>query len=236
MGSKSPAKKKNKKPPATPVKAPLQIMTVFPTNVGVKLWAGPDMEKFNEALRLNMYQERIRDPDGIYRSNAAGTWHSNDKLLHWTGDVGKQLGRMFGECFRTFLSTFGAPEKATAKIGLAAWGMIYSKGGYATVHTHPNCHMSGVYFVDDGHADEITMATGVRITPGDLEFVDTRGSSGLAAPDLHFNPAFRITPQAGTMVVFASWLPHFVHPVGDAERISIACNATIKEYEKEPKS
>ncbi len=234
MAAKKRATKKTKKQPVTPAQ-PLRIMSPFPTDIGVKVWVGDGVAKLNDALRLAMYRSRIKDPKGLYRSNSAGTWHSNDNLLQWTGDAGIQLGKMYGECFRSFLSTYGAPDTAKAKIGLNAWGMIYSKGGYATAHTHPNCHMSGVYYVDDGHADEITMATGVRITPGDLEFVDTRGSCGLAVPDLNMQPSFRLTPKSGTMLVFPSWFPHFTHPVAEEERISIACNATVKEYTKEPK-
>jgi len=209
--------------------SPLQLMTPFPTYVGVKQWE--DTEKLNADLTLAVHRRRGDDPAGLYRSNTAGTWHSDDGLLRWSGEAGQKLGRMFGESFRTFTNTLGAHPEGECDIRLMAWAMLYRPGGYATVHTHPNCHFSGVYYVDEGSPETITMATGAHVHPGDIEFVDTRGNSGYQRKGLNFQTAFRITPKPGLMLVFPSWFPHFVHPVRDGERISVACNATILKYD-----
>ncbi|MQB00200.1 MAG: hypothetical protein GEU78_07900 [Actinobacteria bacterium] len=208
--------------------SPLQIMSAFPTHVGAKEWE--DTADLNRQLKEAIYKRREEDPTGLYRSNTAGTWHSDDGLLRWTGEAGKKLSQMFGESFRAYAGTYGADPQGECDIHMMAWGMVYTNGGYATVHSHPNCHFSGVYYVDTDEADEITMATGARVRPGDIEFVDTRGSSGYQRKGLKFQTAFRITPKSGQMIIFPSWFPHFVHPVRSGERIAISCNATILKY------
>jgi hypothetical protein len=115
---------------------------------------------------------------------------------------------------------------------LQAWAMVYNDRGYATVHTHPNCHFSSVYYLDNGGDEIKTMVTGAKARPGDIEFVDGRPASGYQFPGVNFLPAFRLSPGPGEMIVFPSWLPHFVHPVvGDKDRICIACNASIVKIE-----
>jgi len=208
---------------------PMQVMTAFPTYVGSKQWS--DTDKLNDGLRRAIWQNKGANPDGLYRSNAAGTWHSDDACLKWMGDAGKQLGQMFGNAFRTYINNaFGADEAAECTISLQAWAMVYSPGGYATVHTHPNCHLSGVYYVDGGDDSKSIMATGVNVHPGDIEFVNPGPPCPYQFTGMTTSRGFRINPDAGQMLVFPSNLPHFVHPVKADERISIACNATIKRF------
>jgi hypothetical protein len=80
------------------------------------------------------------------------------------------------------------------------------------------------------------MATGVKVRPGDIEFLDLRGGPGTQQiQGLNMNPGIRIEPKPGMMLVFPSWLPHFVHPVtGDTERVAVACNATMTKYTLPP--
>lgn len=221
-----------------------QIVPVFPTWFASRHWsqanlsyweqAGYDsFDEFNEALRLALYEERARDPEGIYRSNAAGTWHSRDRVTERTGKPGAVLHQMFGTVFSNLAAQHAKDLNATLHWKIYAWSMMYRAGGYAAPHTHPNCHFSGVYYVDPGPASEgLTMATGEQVQPGMFEAIDTRGVNA-QAPGLHLQPGFRLAPKAGQMVAFPSWLPHFVHPVrGDHMRIAIAANAIVLKQEK----
>lgn len=186
-------------------------------------------DSFNSTLRSEILGMRDSDPDGIYRSNQAGTWHSKDDLLQ-TLPSGQELSAMFFDCFRQYASTF-ANQPGQLKMKLSAWAMVYSNGGYATVHTHPNCHFSAVYYVDSGPQPEEVTATGAAIQAGDIEFVDLRNAGAFKVPGLNLQPAARISPKSGRLIVFPSWLPHFVHPVrGDSLRIAVACNARILQY------
>lgn len=229
MAAKKSVAKKNNAGTPKPAESPLQLMRAFPTIVGARQFK--DVEKLNDALRLSVHRQRGSDPEGLYRSNSAGTWHSDDAIFRWAGDAGKELADMFGETFQSYARTHGAESGALCEIHLQAWAMLYTAGGYSTVHTHPNCHFSGVYYLDESSEREITMATGVQVHPGDIEFVDTRGVNGMQKKPLNFGSSFRITPKPGLMLVFPSWLPHFVHPITEGERISVACNATILKYE-----
>lgn len=206
----------------------VNIHTPFPTFVATAIY--PEHERLNAELKKKIYAKRELDPKGLYRSNAAGTWHSDDHILEWSGDPGKELQKVFYTAFAGIADQHGGQPGGTYNMRLSAWAMVYGDRGYATVHTHPNCQFSAVYYVDTGpEVDEITMATGVRIRPGDLEFVDTRGSYGHQIKGLYLQPSFRIRPEPGLVVAFPSWMPHFVHPVrGDGDRISIAANANVQ--------
>ncbi len=226
MASKKVAEQK-KKEAVKPVSTPMSIMSAFPTNIGLKDWSvEAATKKINKKLRARIYQERGADGDGIYRSNTAGTWHSNTELMQWIGVP--ELGEMFHNAFASYMLTLGVSKDAEVGLKLQAWAMIYEDRGYATVHTHPNCHFSSVYYLDTPEDNERTMVTGAKTRPGDIEFVDSRAASGYQFPGVNFLPAFRLSPKEGEMIVFPSWLQHFVHPVqGDEDRICIAANATI---------
>jgi uncharacterized protein (TIGR02466 family) len=219
-----------------------KIMPIFPTWFAINEWertpSGVPIDEFNEQLKLALYKMRAHTPDGIYRSNLAGTHHTEDKVLTDCGEAGAELGRMFHTVMGTIAGSHTADPTGEYQWRLIAWAMMYRNGGYATPHTHPNCHFSSVYYVDAGPAEEaeLTMATGVKIKPGAFECIDTRGIN-VIAPGLSLQPGFRLDPKPGMMVAFPSWLPHFVHPVsGDHERICVACNGTVLKHTPKGKS
>ena len=226
------AKKTLKKtaPKAAKPKVPTcNVITAFPTYIMTRQWEGPELERFNDAMVHQIMLKRIADPDGIYRSNASGTWHSDTELLKWSGDAGKQMTKMWGECFHQYCDVLGGKKGGQYEVRMSAWAMMYQDRGYATPHTHPNCHFSGVYYVREGAPRDLVMVTNARVRTGELEFVDTRGQAGHQIMGLNMQPTVRITPKPGLMVIFPQWVPHFVHPVvGDEPRISISCNATLK--------
>jgi uncharacterized protein (TIGR02466 family) len=208
--------------------AQVDILQIFPTELQQIDW---EASKLNVELESELWKKRALDPEGVYRSNAGGTWHSKDDVLSTTGKAGEKLADLFHSAFTQYAGRF-ATYKGELTIKLSAWAMMYSDRGYATVHTHPNCHFSSVYYVDAGApAEDIVMATGVRIKPGTIEFVDTRAVGSVKSPGMNFQPGARIEPKNGRMLVFPNWLPHCVHPVvGDHTRIAISCNCTILNY------
>ncbi len=207
---------------------PIEHRSIFNTYITMFDYDAPGL---NEELQKAIWKKRSHDPNGLYRSNAAGTWHSDDDALIWTGKAGETLQKMLAELFTAQAEAFAFKKGGNYKLSLRAWAMVYGDRGYATVHTHPNCHLSSVYYVTAPSDDELTMATGVKVKPGVIEFVDIRNAQDRHIEGLNFAPAARIEPKAGRMIVFPSWLPHFVHPVrGDEDRIAIACNCTIKNY------
>ncbi len=223
-----PRNRTTSKPTKTPTPVtPVNVFTAFPTYVLSRQWEG--VEAFNTAMIHEIMKKRIKDPEGIYRSNASGTWHSDTKLMQWSGKAGKQLVQMYGKAFNQYCDVMGGKKGGEYSVQMSAWAMMYADRGYATVHTHPNCHFSGVYYLNEGDDRDLVMVTNARVRTGELEFVDTRGQAGHQVQGLLMQPTLRIAPKPGLMVIFPQWLPHFVHPVeGERDRISIACNATIK--------
>jgi uncharacterized protein (TIGR02466 family) len=203
-----------------------QADVLFPIFLLKKQW---DVPELNEALRVEMLELRAKDPDGIYRSNAAGTWHSDTTLFKKPTKAMAELQGMFVQAFSAMAGRHGSKPGTQLGWGLNAWGMMYADGGYATVHNHPNCHFAGVYYVAgvDDNSPEKVMATGAKIKPGTLEFVNPV-QHALSSTALNLQPAGRVVPKSGLMAIFPSWLNHFVHPVsGDTMRYAIACNASV---------
>ena len=51
----------------------------------------------------------------------------------------------------------------------------------------------------------------------------------MSAPGDPYRQPFRVQPQAGLLVVFPSWLYHWVHPyAGERPRIAVSFNATVE--------
>ena len=226
------------KPKKKPV---VQAYPIFLTTVYARNWKEDppdkfDWEEMNHDLTVAILRNQIKNPEGMYKSNAAGTWHSDTHLLKWAdaeNQAGSKLRGMWADMFRIYCHGLGAHPDGELKMHLSAWAMVYQDRGYATPHTHPNCHFAGVYYVDAGPpVDPLIMATGASIKPGELEFIDTRGGQGHQVMGLRMIPAFRLPPVAGNMLVFPQWLPHFVHPVivedESKPRVSISCNAVVK--------
>lgn len=224
-------KKKTKEAPKQP---PYELHTLFPTNVLTRDWVNKDV--LNNTLKQEIWRKRALDPEGLYRSNLAGTWHSNDYLLTETGEAGEHLRGMFAQAFIEWAGTHGFKPEDETKLTMNAWAMIYSDRGYAAVHTHPNCHASAVYYVDDTTPEtEITMATGVRLRAGDIEFINP-GYRDFQLKGIALNPSAIMSFKAGRMLIFPSNLAHYVHPIrGEGERIAIACNCTFHPVSKEKK-
>jgi uncharacterized protein (TIGR02466 family) len=204
------------------------VSPAFPIFIHKTQWDVPDL---NQRLVRDLLELRARDNDGVYKSNSAGTWHSEVDLFRRDKHPNtsfQELGAMFGQAFTSMAAAHGAKKGVPISWQLAAWGMQYSKGGYATVHNHPNCHFAGVYYVDgvDDDSPDKVMATGAKVRPGVLEFVNPVPHA-LSTPKFNLSSAHRVKPQAGLMCIFPAWLNHFVHPVDtDTIRYAIACNAT----------
>jgi len=124
-------------------------------------------------------------------------------------------------CFqRITQASATVPGQMRGGLRLYGWANVTRPGGYNRVHNHAASMWSGVYYVDPGSPDASFPDSGV------LEFVDPRlGSSMVTTPGRPFGGNLRVVPEEGLMVLFPSWLMHFVNPFeGTGERISISFN------------
>ena len=182
-----------------------------------------DHESLNAALLKEC--ARLRgESDGVLKSNRGG-WHSEGNLFDSDVPCISQLREYAeGATFEATQTVSSKLDVATLKLKLFAWMNANPPGGFNAPHTHPGAHWSGVYYVS-----QPTVETG---TSGMIEFLDPR--TDLPNWRILKSPAFRakkkIRPAAGEIVIFPSYLMHWVYPnETDEERVSIAFNATFRK-------
>lgn len=187
----------------------------------------PDHVVLDAALLLEA--ERMKSVDGGVEKSNRGGWHSKGNLF----DLDHPAIATVARAARS--AVFQVTRKVTQKVDpealdlkLFAWMNANPKGGYNAPHTHPGAHWSGVYYVAQPPGGS---------SSGKIEFLDPR--SDLPHWRIFEAPAFRgkraIRPEAGDLIVFPSYLVHWVHPnESDAERVSIAFNATFRRKKSAP--
>ena len=105
------------------------------------------------------------------------------------------------------------------------WININQKSSFNRPHVHPGSALSGTYYVD------------CNINSGNIVFKHpSMGQQYSLKEDsiidfTEFNAAtWSVRPEVGTLIIFPSWLEHYVEPnVSDLERISIAFNIEIEK-------
>jgi uncharacterized protein (TIGR02466 family) len=185
----------------------------------------PNAVKLNQGLR-DLIMARSQSHPGRKVSNVGG-WQSATDFLGWGAPECAELLNSIQEGVRraTHLSpSQRAIPPGTRKLLLSAWANINRDRNYNRPHVHPNSHWSGVYYVDVGKPDPAIVPNGC------IEFVDPRNVAAAAeVPGFTFGDPFYITPEPGLMIIFPSWLYHWVMPFyGSGERISIAFNALLE--------
>lgn len=183
----------------------------------------PDHAALDEALLAE--GERLRgESPGLNKSNRGG-WHSDGNLFDNPCDAVQVLRQAAA------LAVMEATRSVTSKVDpasletkLFAWMNMNPTGGFNAPHTHPGAHWSGVYYVRQPLVDSGNS--------GMIEFLDPR--SDLPAWRILQSRAFRskrkIRPEAGEIVIFPSYLVHWVYPnETGGERVTIAFNAFLKK-------
>ena len=202
------------------------IQTAFAVPIMLHQW--DDCDALNQGLREAILEKEKRDTGGRSRSNIGG-WHSQDDLDKWTGAAGKDLvQRIIGLVNHATSQIYTAAGETENDVrwSIGLWANVNRKGHYNNVHIHPYSTWSGVYYVDPG---DQPMSND---TPaGTLTFL----SPNLAGTNTFFTKVLpqssSVRPSAGLMVLFPSYLQHFVHPYeGERPRISIAFNATKQPW------
>jgi len=168
---------------------------------------------------------------GVEISNLGG-WHSAE-FQTWCGPSGTLVLEAARQMVDRMTVMDISGEFVQAKVGwrIAAWANVNRRGHGNKPHGHPSAFWSGIYWVDDGGVQEDPAVGGL------LEIADPRGLlPSMYAP--HLRCAVRdclgdgrgevVTPRAGTLILFPSWLIHSVSPyTGDRTRISIAFNFSL---------
>lgn len=157
---------------------------------------------------------------GQNRSNQNG-WHSDDDFFDRKEPGCCRLQSHILDSVRQ--ATVGiAPDFnfAAQDVQIEGWININGRGGFNAPHDHPGWAWSGCYY--------ITAPEGNSARSGCIEFLDSR--TNLQSPTVKgaacFQSKYMVKPRPGMLLLFPSWLRHWVYPnEDDTERITIAFNA-----------
>ena len=113
--------------------------------------------------------------------------------------------------------------------GLQAWPNINRRGDYHNLHNHPHSYLSGTYYV--AMPAQYDHSARNDLNPGAISFYDPRAQANMQAirGDGQVDPEHRVLPSSGMLLLWPSFLHHFVHPnTSDALRVSISFNVVLK--------
>lgn len=162
---------------------------------------------------------------GVVKSNVKG-WQSeqltvpNAQITNLVDIINSQLYNLRNE--------FGISDGFNFQLN-NLWLNINSKFSFNRPHVHPESLVSGVYYVavpkDSGNI--------VFNHPSKTQPYHIYGDGVGVSNDIN-SSTWHISPDAGLLLLFPSWLEHYVEPNNsEDDRISIAFNAHIKKnYEK----
>ena len=183
----------------------------------------PDAEAFNNDL-LEEGRRLRKKSVGVEKSNY-GAWHSSGSLFKSTSPCIKTLKTVAEAA--SYIATQNVSPKleiSTLKMDVFGWMNVTPVGGYNAPHTHPGAHWSGVYYVSQPAVE--------KGESGKIEFLNPRTDLPnwriLNSPTFGAKKAIR--PQPGELILFPSYLVHWVYPnETDEERVSVAFNTTFEK-------
>tara|TARA_Y100001968_G_scaffold329971_1_gene380575 strand:- start:187 stop:807 length:621 start_codon:yes stop_codon:yes gene_type:complete len=167
-----------------------------------------------------------KESKGLNISNVNG-WHSESALFRRSENSFKSLSSVLiesvNEASASFIPDFDHTKYLCEGQG---WVNINSKYSFNAPHMHPSFIWSGVYYLKVPISD--------NKNSGKIQFLDPRSgiesfSNGIIEFQKAFSSNFSIQPQQHMLLIFPSWLSHWVLPNETTEdRISIAFNIRYK--------
>ena len=177
--------------------------------------------EINPALQ-NLILENEAAQANDQRDNSGG-WQSADDILDWPAPGLTVLKESIRDAITQMTKLTLGAETFDGRLILAAWANVMRHGAYHQPQTHAKFHWSGIYFVNAGQPDPDWPRSGT------IEVQDPRERTEMTAtPGNPFGQTTAIPAEAGTMIVFPSWLIHWVNPYyGQGERISVVFNGRV---------
>lgn len=193
-----------------------QVAMSYPTPIG--RFRLPDADHVNQELRRAVLEKEKATPSDNYAN--VGGWHSAADLLEWPTPAVSTLKSWILEAVTHMSAVASDGQSPRGMLRITAWANVARRGNYHRVHNHPSSAWSGVYYVNSCQEPPGQPLSGV------LELCDPRPFTEMVpTPGSPFGKRVIFRAEPGTMIVFPSWLYHFVNPFhGDGERISIAFN------------
>lgn len=181
----------------------------------------PDIEALNADL-LRAVDGMLGEGRGVESSNQLG-WHSPRDLFQRQEPAFQLLVRHIRaaavQSIRRYWPEFDPARHPTAWDG---WVNVNGPGAFNAPHGHSAHHLSGCYYV--------TAPRSAEGRSGAIEFLNPAGAVTRSLPFAQklIQTDIRVRPQPGQLLVFPSYLRHWVYPNLDGgERVSIAFNVTV---------
>lgn len=186
----------------------------------IEAYQVPGHRPLNAKLLEIIMGWRAKD-EGIQSSNQLG-WHSPRDLMHRKEPAFQLLRRFIGEALTHSIHRYWHDfDPAQHRIVWEGWANVNGKGAFNAPHGHVDYHLSGSYYVT---------APTASARGGAIEFLNPAGA---LSPVLEFgrrmvDPHIRVLPKAGQLLIFPSYLRHWVYPNHeDSDRVSIAFNVRV---------
>ena len=165
---------------------------------------------------------------GEIKSNRGG-WHSEGNLF--SADF-RQFPAMRAAVTRAMLNYLSEALGYAGELSLelSGWTVINRPGDHNVVHNHAGNLLTGALYIaiPESIRGGALVFQDPRLSLNSLE-TDAMRSLGVRPPWL--SPIVNLTPAAGDIVIFPSWLNHYVEPFTSddpgAVRIVISFNAAI---------
>lgn len=187
----------------------IKCRSIFPTDLYfVDIYDAKENQSYKEELL-----KLSKITDGNIRSNR-NAWQSDITL--WQNEIFKPLLEKSSTIVQSIISDL-SPNRPEFVIR-SMWGNVNPKGGYNLTHVHPTGWMSGVYYVELPQG-----CSGITFEdPRPASLMDFQQSC--LVDNQHHNHQ----PKNGELILFPSWLPHFVNPnLTNENRISISFNVEL---------
>ena len=177
-----------------------------------------------ENLLSEIYQWRENDEVNVVRSNNGG-WHSPTDIFNKEEPGLRRVCQMMINCFGRCTKAI-APEFVIENFDMKGegWVNVSPQHGFNVPHDHPGYTWSGVYYVS------LPEKKDPKSRSGNIELLDPRTNTAAMATDIarssqYFSPKRTLTPQNGMILIFPSYLRHWVYPNDEeTDRISMAFN------------
>ena len=175
-------------------------------------------ESINTELKNYIYKKKEKNPEGTKKSNVNG-WHSdefdlkNENLKNFISEISKNIESAIKDMNWDL-------ETQIVKI-TSMWSIINNKDAFNEKHHHGNSALSAAYYVK------------AKQNAGNIIFYDPRQANVFHHPTSKevnsVNAQVQsVTPKAGTLVLFPSYLEHKVNPnLSNDERIVISFNVSL---------
>lgn len=160
--------------------------------------------------------------EGEQSSNRLG-WHSRRDFFKRQEPALKELAEKINFAVLAGITRYWPEfDPKLDKFGVEGWVNVNSFGAFNSPHAHGGSHLSGSYYVRVPERSEAWSGAIEFLTP--LGGFAPQGDFGKKMCEVNLT----LSPQAGQLVLFPSYLRHWVLPNReDEDRVSVAFNVLV---------